>query len=81
MDESPVEVVEAIVGFHGDGFFELCQGVIDLIEHHHTVASIGIVLWIFLIKANGSSEIIHGFLIVPSGHEGISSISMILGVQ
>jgi hypothetical protein len=60
---------------------KLCQCVVDLVEHHHTVAPVGVVLSIFLVKANGSSKIIHCLLVVPDCHESLSSFTMILGMS
>lgn len=81
VDEASVEVVEAIVWFQGDCFFEFCESVVDLVEHHHAIASVCIVLWVFIVKSDCSTEIIHGFLVVSDCHKGISSISMIFGVS
>ncbi len=49
-----------------------------MIEHHHTISSIGIILRLFVIKSYGSSEIIHCFLVVSNCHESSTSVSMIL---
>ena len=81
MHQAAIEVIEAIIGFETDSFFELCKGVVDLVEHHHAVSPIGIVLRIFVIEANGSSEVIHCLLVVSSCHEGIPSIGVIFGVS
>lgn len=80
MDQSSIEVVESIVGFEADSFFELCKRVVDLVEHHHAVASIGVILWVFIIESNRSSEVIHGLLIVTGGHKGVASVRMVLGM-
>jgi hypothetical protein len=80
MDEAAIEIIESIVGFETDGFFELCKGVVDLVEHHHAISSVGVVLRIFVVEANGSAEVIHRFLVMSSCHEGVSSVGVIFGV-
>ena len=80
-DKPPVEVVESIVRLHGYSFVKLCQCVVDLVEHHHTVTPVSIVLGIFLVKANGCSKVIHCLLVVPDGHEGLSPFTMVLGMS
>jgi len=79
--QTAVEVVETIVGFQGYCFLEFCEGVVDLVEHHHAVASVCVVLWVFIVKANRSTEIIHGFLVVADRHKCVTSISMIFGMS
>lgn len=59
---------------------EFCQSVVDLIEHHHTVTAVSIVLGVVAVEADGSSEVVHGFLIVTDGHEGLPSFRMIFGM-
>lgn len=79
--KTSIEVVESIIGFEADSFFELCKRIVDLVEHHHAVASIGIVLRIFIIESNRSSKVIHRLLIVSGSHEGVASIRMVLGMS
>lgn len=74
-------MIQPVVRFEGDSFFELREGIVDLVEHHHTVSSIRIILGLLVIEPDGSTEIIHGFLVVADGHESITSISMKLGVS
>lgn len=52
-----------------------------MVEHHHAVTSIGVVLRIFIIESNRSSKVIHGLLIVSGSHEGVASIRMVLGMS
>ena len=66
MDEAAVEVIEAVVGFKRDGFFKFSQGVVDLVEHHHAVTPVRVVLCVFVIEPDGSAEIVHGLLVVPN---------------
>lgn len=81
VNKASIEVVESIIGLETDSFFKLCKCVVDLVEHHHAVASIGVVLRIFIIESNRSAEVIHGLLVVPSSHEGVTSICMVLGMS
>ena len=80
VDEAAVEVIEAVVGFKRDGFFKFSQGVVDLVEHHHAVTPVRVVLCVFVIEPDGSAEIVHGLLVVPNGHEGLSSLGVVFGV-
>lgn len=80
VNQPSIEVVESVVWLETDCFFKLCKRIVDLVEHHHAVASIGVILWVFIIESNRCSEVIHGLLIVSSGHKGIASISMVLGM-
>ena len=80
MHQSSVEVIKSIVGFQTDCLLELGQSIVDLIEHHHAVSSIGVVLWIFVIEADGCSEVVHGLLVVADSHEGVASVCMVFSV-
>lgn len=80
MDEAAIEIIESIVGLEADGFLELCKCIVDLVEHHHAISSVGVVLGIFVVEANGSAEVIHRFLVMSSCHEGIASVGVIFGV-
>lgn len=80
-DESPIEIVETIVRFHGDGFVELSKRIVYLVEHHHAVTSVGIVLCILLVKTNGSPKIVHRFLVVSNRHESLSSFTVVLRMR
>ncbi len=80
MDQPSVEVIEPVVGLEADGLLELCEGVVDLVEHHHAVAPIGVVLRVLIIEPDCSSEIIHGLLVVPGGHEGVAPVRVVFGV-
>lgn len=81
VDQSAVEVVEPVGWFHGDGFVKFSQGIVDLVEHHHTVASVGVVLGVVAVEPDGSAKVVHGFLVVSDGHEGFSSFRVVLGVS
>lgn len=81
MYKSTIEVIKAIVRLQTYGLFELSKGVIDLIEHHHAVAPICVVLRIFVIEADSCAKVIHGLLVVTGGHESIASISVIFCVS
>ena len=78
VNQAAIEIVETVVGSKVDGFFELGQGVVDLVQHHHAVASVGVVLGLLVVKSDSCTEVIHGFLIVADSHEGISSVRVIL---
>lgn len=80
MDEAPIEVVEAVVWLKTDGLFELCECVVDLVEHHHAVTSIGVVLGVLVIEANSRAKVIHCLLVVSGGHEGVATVSVVLGM-
>ena len=75
--EPAVEVVEAIAGFDAYRFLELCEGIVYLVEHHHAIASVSIVLCILIVKADGCTKVVHGLLVVTDGHKGITSVSVI----
>lgn len=81
VNKSAVKVIEAVIGFQGDGFFELSQGIIDLVEHHHAVASVCVVLGVFVIKTDSRAEIIHRFLVVSDSHESLASLRVIFSVS
>ena len=78
MNQSSIKIIQSICRFKCNSFFKLSQCIINLIQHHHTVSSICIILRLFIIKSDSSTKIIHSFLIVPSCHESITSVSMIL---
>lgn len=80
MDKPPVEVVKAILRFHRYGLVELSQGVVDLVEHHHAIASIGIVLSVVAIKSDSRSKIVHSLLVMSDGHKGLSSFGVVASV-
>lgn len=80
MNQSSIEIIKAIIRFKTNSFLKLGKSIINLIEHHHTIASISIVLWIFIIKSYSSSKIIHCFLIMSSCHKSITSVCMIFSV-
>lgn len=80
VDETTIEVVKAIVRLKTNGLLELRESVINLVEHHHAVAPIRVVLWVFVIETNSRAEVVHCFLVVTSRHECITTIGMILGV-
>jgi len=67
--------------FHRDGFMELGESVIDLVEHHHAVAPVGIVLSILFVEADGSPKVIHGLLVVPNRHKSLPPFRVVLGVS
>ena len=66
--------------FHGDSFVELCKSIVDLVEHHHAITSVCIVLSIFLVEADSCSKIIHSFLIMSNCHECLSSFTVVFGM-
>lgn len=74
VNQSPVKVIKPILWFHGNCFMKLSQSVIDLVKHHHAVASVRIVLWIICIESDSSSEVVHCFLIMAYSHKGLSSL-------
>lgn len=75
--ESAIEVVETIAWLEAYRFLELCESVVYLVEHHHTITSICIVLWVFIIESDRSTKVIHSLLIMSNRHKGIPSISVI----
>jgi hypothetical protein len=80
MYQSSVEVEETLSRFEGNCLLELCEGIIYLVEHHHTIAPVGVVLRIFVIEADGSAKVVHGFLVVTDGHEGFTTFRVVAGV-
>jgi hypothetical protein len=81
VNKTSIEIIYSIIWFQGNGFLKLSQRVINLVQHHHTISSVSIVLRLFVIKPDGSTKIIHGFLIVADCHKCGSSISMILSMR
>lgn len=79
-DHSKVKVIQAFIWFQLNSPFKLLQSLPNLVEIHHAVSSVRVVLGLFLVKADGCSKIIHSFLILPNGHENRTSLGMILGM-
>lgn len=75
--EASVEVVETILRLHRDRLMELGEGVVNLVEHHHAVAAVRIILRIISVEADSRSEVVHGFLVVPDRHEGLSPFRVV----
>lgn len=75
--ESSIEIVETVCWLEGDGLLELSESIIYLVEHHHAVTSVGIVLCLLVIESDCSPEIIHGFLIMSYCHKGIPPICVV----
>ena len=78
MNEASVKVVEPIVGFETDGFLEFSKGVVDLVQHHHAVASVGKILGVFVVKTDSSAEVVHCLLVMSGSHKSIASVGMVL---
>lgn len=78
MHQTTIEIIYSIIWFEFDRLLKLGQGVINLIQHHHTVASIRIVLRLVFVKSYGRTKIIHSFLIVTDCHKSGTSVSVIL---
>jgi len=80
VNQPSIEVIKAIIRFQRDGLFELSQGIIDLVEHHHAIAPICIVLRVFVIESDRCAEIVHSFLVVADCHKGLASFGVVAGV-
>lgn len=81
MHQSSIEVIETIMRFHWYCFMKLSQGIVDLVQHHHTISSVGVVLSIISVKTNSCSEIVHCLLIVTNSHESLPSFWVISSMR
>ena len=78
--KSPIKIKQSIRWLQRNCLLKLSQCVVNLIQHHHTVSSVSIILRMFVVKSDCCSEIIHGLLILSNSHESIASVSVIFGM-
>lgn len=81
MHEPSIEMVKPIIGFQSDCFFKFGEGIVDLVEHHHAVASIGVVLGLLVVESDGRTEVVHCFLVVSDCHERIAAVCVVFSVD
>lgn len=81
MHETTIEMIQTVIWFEDNGLLELGKCIIDLVEHHHAIAPVRVVLCLLIIKPDSSAEIIHCLLVVPDCHEGIATICMVLSMD
>ena len=80
MDKSSIKVKQSVSWLQRNCFFKFSQGIVNLVQHHHAVTPVSIILRVLIIKSDCCSEIIHGLLILADSHKSVTPISVIFGM-
>ena len=73
IDQRPVEQVVAVLRRDLNGFVELHQGILDLVELELAVALGGVVTGVVFVQTDGSGEVMAGFQEISELHQGMAS--------